>query len=76
MPEVLTCGCAPSRMLATLHLSADGRIARVIAQEATDPALVLTTAKVLHGRILYVDSTFDGPVASGPYEVVTSPLAP
>ena len=35
-----------------------------------------TTAKVLHGRILYVDSKFDEAVASGPYEVVTTPLAP
>jgi hypothetical protein len=36
---------------------------------------VLTTAKVLHGRTLYVDSKFDEAVASGPYEVVTDPLA-
>ena len=36
---------------------------------------MLTTAKVLHGRTLYVDSKFDEPVASGPYEVVTDPLA-
>jgi hypothetical protein len=63
-------------MLATLHLSADGRSASLVAQEATDPSRVLTTAKALHGRILFVDSKFDEAVASGPYEVVTTPLAP
>ena len=46
-----------------------------MSQQATDPARVLTTAKVLRGRILFVDSKFDEPVASGPYEVVTDPVA-
>ena len=39
-------------------------------------ARVLTTAKVLRGRMLFVDSKFDEAVAEGPYEVVTGPLAP
>jgi hypothetical protein len=64
-----------ARMLATLELAADGSSARLVSQQATDPARVLTTAKVLRGRTLYVDSKFDEAVASGPYEVVTSPLA-
>jgi sugar lactone lactonase YvrE len=65
-----------SRMLATLHLSADGRAAELVAQAATDPTRVLTTAKVLDGRLLLVDSKFDEPVAAAPYEVVTESLAP
>lgn len=63
-----------SRMLATLRLSADGRTAALVRQQATDPDWVLTTAKELRGRVLYVDSKFDEQVASGPYEVVTSPV--
>jgi len=64
-----------ARMLATLELRADGRAARLVCQVATDPERVLTTAKVLRGRTLFVDSKFDEQVASGPYEVVTDPLA-
>jgi hypothetical protein len=64
-----------ARMLATLELRADGRAARLVSQVATDPERVLTTAKVLRGRTLFVDSKFDEQVASGPYEVVTDPLA-
>lgn len=64
-----------ARMLATLRLSSDGRRAHLVTQQATDPTRVLTTAKVLRGRTLYVDSKFDEPVASGPYEVVTDPIA-
>lgn len=62
-----------SRMIATLRLSADGSRAVLLGQEATAPDRVLTTAKVLRGRILYVDSKFDEAVATGPYEVVTDP---
>ncbi|GAA5019204.1 hypothetical protein GCM10023258_06660 [Terrabacter aeriphilus] len=64
-----------ARMLATLRLTADGRSARLVSQVATDPGRVLTTAKELRGRVLFVDSKFDEAVASGPYEVVTDPLA-
>ena len=64
-----------ARMLATLELRADGRAARLVSQVATDPERVLTTAKVLRGRTLFVDSKFDEQVAAGPYEVVTDPLA-
>lgn len=62
-----------SRMVATLRLSADGRRANLIGQQASSPDRVLTTAKTLRGRILYVDSKFDEAVASGSYEVVTDP---
>ena len=64
-----------ARMVATLELADDGARASLLSQQATDPTRVLTTAKALHGRILFVDSKFDEPVASGPYQVVTSPLA-
>lgn len=64
-----------SRMLATLELSDDGHSAALVSQVATDPTRVLTTAKVLRGRTLYVDSKFDEAVATAPYEIVTDPLA-
>lgn len=64
-----------ARAIATLDLADDGSSAALVSQEGTDPTRVLTTAKVLHGRMLFVDSKFDEPVASGPYEVVTTPLA-
>ena len=63
-----------SKMLATLEVTADGRTATLVRQQATDPSRVLTTAKVLRGQVLYVDSKFDEPVASGPYELVTDPV--
>ncbi|TGN66960.1 gluconolaconase [Nocardioides eburneiflavus] len=62
-----------SRMVATLRLAADGTRAILLQQEASAGDRVLTTAKALRGRILYVDSKFDEPVASGPYEVITDP---
>jgi sugar lactone lactonase YvrE len=65
-----------SRMVATLTLTPDGRTGEPVAQRATDPTRVLTTAKVLRGRTLYVDSKFDETVATPPYEVVTDPFLP
>ncbi|MFC7490522.1 MULTISPECIES: SMP-30/gluconolactonase/LRE family protein [unclassified Knoellia] len=64
-----------SRMLATLELSGDGSSASLVSQEPTDPTRVLTTAKTLRGRTLFVDSKFDETVATPPYEVVTNPFA-
>ncbi len=64
-----------ARSIATLRLAADGRTARPVSQVATDPTRVLTTAKVLRGRILFVDSKFDETVAVPPYQVVTDPVA-
>ncbi len=64
-----------ARSIATLKLSSDGREARPVSQVATDPTRVLTTAKVLRGRILFVDSKFDETVATPPYQVVTDPVA-
>ncbi|MBC9820788.1 SMP-30/gluconolactonase/LRE family protein [Terrabacter sp. MAHUQ-38] len=64
-----------ARTIATLQLTDDGHSATLVEQQASDPTRVLTTAKVLRGRILYVDSKFDEAVAVGPYEVVTEPLA-
>jgi hypothetical protein len=62
-------------MLATLRLSSDGTSASLVAQQPTDPTRVLTTAKTLRGRTLFVDSKFDEAVATPPYEVVTDPFA-
>ncbi|HVK29821.1 MAG TPA: SBBP repeat-containing protein [Nocardioides sp.] len=62
-----------SRMIATLQVSEDGRELDLIGQRASSADRVLTTAKTLRGRILYVDSKFDEAVASGPYEVITDP---
>ena len=63
------------RMLAKLELAEDGTAASLVSQRATDPTRVLTTAKVLRGRVLFVDSKFDETVAEPPYEVVTDPFA-
>ncbi|MFD0867417.1 gluconolaconase, partial [Tessaracoccus lubricantis] len=62
-----------TRKVATLRLAADGTAAQLIGQVDTAPDRVLTTAKVLRGRILYVDSKFDETVGLPPYEVVTDP---
>lgn len=62
-----------SRMIATLRLAGDGARAWLLDQQPTAADRVLTTAKALRGRILYVDSKFDEPVASAPYEIVTDP---
>jgi Cu-Zn family superoxide dismutase len=62
-----------SRTIATLRLSADADGAVLLEQAPTAADRVLTTAKVLRGRVLYVDSKFDEAVATGPYEVVTDP---
>lgn len=63
-----------SRVVTTLKLAADGTSARLVSERASDPDRVLTTAKVLRGRILYVDSHFDEAVATPPYEVLTDPF--
>jgi len=63
-----------SRVVTSLRLSADGTSARLVRERATDPTRVLTTAKFLRGRVLFVDSKFDEPVATPPYEVVTDPF--
>ena len=63
-----------SRVVTTLRVAADGTSARLVRERDTDPARVLTTAKVLRGRILYVDSKFDETVAAPPYDVVTDPF--
>jgi hypothetical protein len=45
-----------------------------VRRQATDPTRVLTTAKALRGQVLYVDSNFDEPTATAPYEVITDPV--
>ncbi|WP_022888676.1 SMP-30/gluconolactonase/LRE family protein [Agromyces italicus] len=63
-----------SKTVATMRVSADGDAVHRIEQRASDPDRVYTTAKMLNGRLLAVDSKFDEqPAASGPYDVVGSP---
>lgn len=63
-----------SKTVATMRVSADGAAVHRIEQRASDPDRVYTTAKMLNGRLLAVDSKFDEqPAASGPYDVVGSP---
>lgn len=62
-----------SKMIATLRVSADGSRLVALGQRASSADRVLTTAKTLRGRVLYVDSKFDEAIASGPYEVITDP---
>lgn len=64
-----------SRRLTELRLDGAARSARLVAEEATDPSRVFTTAKVARGRLLLVDSKFDEPVPQPPYEVVVRPLS-
>jgi hypothetical protein len=59
-----------SRVLTTLELSHDGGATSLVSATATDPTRVFTTARLAQGRLLLVDSKFDEPVASPPYEVV------
>ncbi|GAB2599803.1 SMP-30/gluconolactonase/LRE family protein [Kribbella endophytica] len=59
-----------SKVLSTLRLTPDGRTARLVAATPTDPDRVLTTAKLAQGRLLLVDSKFDEPTATPPYQVV------
>lgn len=61
-------------VITTLRISADGSAARLVDEVASDPTRVFTTAKTLHGRILYVDSEFGEGQVEAPYEVVTDPI--
>lgn len=63
------------RVLTTLRLGRDARAATLRSEVATDPDRVFTTAKILRGRLLLVDSHFDEPVGLPPYEVVALRLA-
>jgi len=63
-----------SRMLTTLRISSDGSTATLVNQVATNPDRVLTTAKELRGRTLYVDSRFEEAAPTGPFEIITNPL--
>nr|WP_294696550.1 SMP-30/gluconolactonase/LRE family protein [uncultured Friedmanniella sp.] len=58
------------RVITTLRLHDSGRRAELVAETATDPTRVFTTAKLARGRLLLVDSKFDEPVAAPPYQVV------
>lgn len=61
------------RRVTSLRLSPDGSAATLFSDRATDPTRVLTTAKVLNGQLLAVDSRFDEPTPVGDPEVVVLP---
>ncbi len=60
-----------SRRIAHLELDRAGTRARLVGQEVTDPDRVLTTGKLLAGRMLLVDSHFDEDTGTPPYEILT-----
>ncbi|MBD3941237.1 SMP-30/gluconolactonase/LRE family protein [Microbacterium sp. NEAU-LLC] len=63
-----------SHALTTLRVTADGAGATLVADEATAADKVFTTAKTLHGRILFVESEFGPDAPTPPYQVTTNPF--
>jgi DNA-binding beta-propeller fold protein YncE len=59
------------RELVHLEIDPAGTAAAVAGRQATDPDRVLTTGKLLAGRLLLVDSHFDEATGAPPYQVVT-----
>ena len=59
---------------AYLRLARDATSARFVAEVATDPDRVFTTADVVDGRLLLVDSQFDENPPSRNSEVVVLPF--
>src|SRR3954453_1339208 len=59
-----------SRRLTTVRVDGGWTTVRPVADVPTDADRVLTTAKIADGRLLAVDSKFDEPVATAPYQVV------
>jgi hypothetical protein len=55
-----------------LELERSGAEADLEGTRATDPERVLTTGKLLRGRLLLVDSHFDEATGQAPYEIVTA----
>ncbi|NYI80764.1 SMP-30/gluconolactonase/LRE family protein [Nocardioides panzhihuensis] len=60
------------KQLVHLELNPSATSAENVSSRATDPDRVLTTGKLLGGRMLMVDSHFDEQTAQGPYEIVTA----
>ncbi|GGU11105.1 SMP-30/gluconolactonase/LRE family protein [Nocardioides albus] len=60
------------KQLVHLELNPSATSAEYVSSRATDPDRVLTTGKLLDGRMLLVDSHFDEQTAQGPYEIVTA----
>ena len=63
-----------AHVLTYLRLATDATSARLLAEVATDPDRLLTTADVVHGRLLLVDSQFDENPPSRNSEVVVLPF--
>lgn len=60
------------KQLVHLELTPSATSAEYVSSRATDPDRVLTTGKLLDGRMLLVDSHFDEQTAQGPYEIITA----
>ncbi|WP_222264219.1 SMP-30/gluconolactonase/LRE family protein [Modestobacter marinus] len=65
-----------AHVLARLRLADDAFSAGLLAEVGTDPDRVLTTAAVVRGRLLLVDSQFDEDPPSQDSEVVVLPFDP
>jgi hypothetical protein len=65
-----------AHVLAHLELADDATSARLVAEVATDAERVFTTADVVCGRLLLVDSQFDEDPPSQDSEVVVLPFRP
>ena len=63
-----------AHLLTYLRLERDATSARLLAEVATDPDRVFTTADVVHRRLLLVDSQFDEDPPSQDSEVVVLPF--
>jgi hypothetical protein len=63
-----------AHVLTYLRLELDATSAELLAEVATDPERVLTTADVVHRRLLLVDSQFDEDPPSQDSEVVVLPF--
>jgi sugar lactone lactonase YvrE len=65
-----------AHLLTYLCLEPDATSAALLAEVATDPDRLFTTADVTHGRLLLVDSQFDEDPPSQDSEVVVLPFRP
>jgi hypothetical protein len=63
-------------LLSYLELTRDASSAELVTEGATDPERLLTTADVVHRRLLLVDSQFDEDPPSQDSEVVVLPFRP
>jgi len=63
-----------AHQLTTVRFDQSWTRATLVSETATPADKVLTTAKILRGRLLAVDSKFDESPATPPYEVIVLPV--